>query len=166
MPHSSSFSHKAFELRQPSTTSSKQLEDFLPAVRHPYCDCISQPSFLRVIPDQDCCLCCRGLSSSSCGSAERGICKQNVGLCAISEALQFTSCLARGPEFCLDAKLRLSCQSQCTSPFSILEKGFISVKDALSSKHCSLNYVGSGAKYQREIKVCTRIKPVLYNRPN
>lgn len=110
---------------------------------------------------------CRGLRYSPCGSSERCICKQNVGFCAISEALQFTSCLARGPGFCLDAKLRLSCQSQYTSLFfPLLEKGLISVKDALSSKHCSHNYIGSGAKYQREMKVCARIKSVLQNMPN
>lgn len=123
LPHSVSFSHKAFELRQPSTTSSKQLEDFLRAVRLPYCECISQHSFLHVIPAQDCCLYYRGLSHSPCRSAERSISKQNVGFCAISEALQFTSCLARGHGFCLDAKLKLSCQSQYTSLFSHFRKG-------------------------------------------
>lgn len=132
-----------------------------------YCECVSQHSFLHVIPHQDCCLFCRGLSYSPCGSIEWCICKQNVGFCAISEAPQFTSCLARGPGFCLDAKLRLGCQSQYTSLFfPILEKGFTSVKDALRSKHCSLNYIGSGAKYQREMKVCARIKCVLQNKPN
>lgn len=84
-----------------------------------------------------------------------------MGFCSISEALPFTSCLARGLEFCLDAKLRLSCQSQYTSLFPILEKGFISVKDALSSKLCSLNYIGSRAKFQREMRVHERTKPVL-----
>lgn len=99
---------------------------------------------------------CRGLNYSPCGSAERCICKQNVGFCAVSEALQFTSCLAHRPGFCLDAKLRLSCQSQNTSLFPHFRKGEYHI-----CKGCTqFKTLQPLALEQniREMKVCARIK--------